>query len=81
MRVTVVLVLALVATAAAGPKLRRISPRDVAAMQRDGKTVVFLDARGGGSDGIPGAVAVDEDDLDAWAAAADKTAIYVAYCA
>ena len=50
-------------------------------MQAAGKTVVFLDARGGGSDGIPKAVPLDEDDVETWAATADKTAIYVAYCA
>jgi hypothetical protein len=77
---TVLLVL-LVTAAVAGPKLRRASPRDVAAMQAAGTTVVFLDTRDGdASNAIPGAVALPEDRVDVWAATADRAPNYVAYC-
>lgn len=74
---------ALIASAAAaGPKVRKLEPREVDAMLRGGKKVILLDARTHeSSNKIPGSVHVPPDRVDAWAAGADKEAIVVAYCA
>jgi rhodanese-related sulfurtransferase len=73
---------ALAALALAGPKVRKLEPREVSAMLREGRKVVFLDAREReSSNRIPGSVLVPRDRVDAWAAGADKEALVVAYCA
>jgi hypothetical protein len=79
-RVPIVLVVcALVALG--GTKVRKLEAREVDAMRQAGTAVVFLDTReGNSSNKIPGSVHVPSDDVDAWAATADREAVYVAYC-
>ena len=70
-----------VLVAAAGPKVRKLEPREVAEMQASGREVVFLDTRKGvSSNKIPGSVHLPPDLVDAWAETADRKATYVAYC-
>jgi hypothetical protein len=78
----VVLALAACAVvAAAGAKVRKLEPREVAEMQASGREVVFLDTRkGASSNKIPGSVHLPPDRVDAWAETADRKAVYVAYC-
>ena len=78
----VVLALAACAVvAAAGAKVRKLEPREVAEMQASGREVVFLDTRKGESSSkIPGSVHLPPDAVDAWAETADRKAVYVAYC-
>ena len=67
--------------AAAGPKVRKLEPHEVAEMQAAGREVVFLDTRKGESSSkIPGSVHLPPDAVDAWAETADRKAVYVAYC-
>lgn len=77
-----VAILAAVAlSVAAGQKVRKVTPEEVAAWQRDGKTVVFLDTRNGTYESrIPGSVHVPPKRAEEWAASADKEALVVAYC-
>ena len=66
----------------AGTKVRRIDATKVIEMLRDGKRVVLLDVRSGGtSDHIPGALHVPLDRLDSWAESAPRDSTIVAYCA
>ena len=80
--VRVVIVLAACALVApGGAKVRGLEPREVAAMQAAGKTVLFLDTRTAeSSNRIPGSVHVPPDRIDAWAAGVDKAGLVVAYC-
>jgi hypothetical protein len=74
-------VMLLAVVALAGPKVRKLEPREVAEMQASGRQVVFLDTRKGeSSNKIPGSVHLPPDRVDAWAATADRKAVYVAYC-
>ncbi len=77
--------LALVACASlalAGEKVRKLEAREVAAMQSEGKTVLFVDVRNGDHPNkIPGAVNVPLAKIDEWAASTDPETLVVAYCA